>query len=413
MTGAFQVVMLQGVTYGLQVLFMLMAARLLGPAAQGKYALLRTSVYLIEAFMWFGLTSGIPYFIAKDRDRYHDVLLNLCFIYLGAVTIVGTIMLILFRGYLHLELRVITMLIAWVLVLALSQVLLKVFLGEKRYDLYSYANLIGVFMLFASLGAYKMLGPFSLARVILCNIWGSLAVLLFGVFLHRASLKKVKLLMTFPLELAKQVFKVGTLGYLSSIAFLVLYRIDFFFVGYFLSAAQLGVYAVAVLIIEAFQKVPDWLGMILAPKVASGMDADGHITRKYLWSSLLFTTVLAGGLLILQRAQIDLITVVVGSDYRGVQTVVIWLIPRALLHGAMVIFAGNLAGRGYTVYHPAAGIASALLLLVLDSILMPIWGLKGAIVGVTLAYVAATTIMLAGYRRDAVRAAHEARKVYV
>ena len=53
------------------------------------------------------------------------------------------------------------------------------------------------------------------------------------------------------------------------------------------SSGALGVYTVAVFVIEAIQKVPDWLGLILAPQVAAGRDADGSITRRYAIAAVL------------------------------------------------------------------------------------------------------------------------------
>ncbi len=399
MTGALRVMMFQGVTYGLQVVFMLLAARFLGPDAQGQYALYRTGVYLIEAFMWFGLTSGIPYFIAKDHKKYHDVLLSLSLTYVSVVTVLGTGAFTLVLPSLTDSARVGYLLIAWIVALGLSQILLRVFLGERRYDLYNYGNLIGVVVLFASLIVFKTAGSITLVNVILCNVWANIGTLLFALVVHRRKLGGVRFSASFPPAIVRELYGVGMLGYVSSVGFLVLYRIDFFLVGYFLTARQLGIYAVAVLIVEGFQKVPDWLGMILAPKVAAGADPRGEITIKYAGSGLLFVGCIGGVLLIIHGLHLDLVTRVVGHQYQEVQTIVLWLMPRAMLHGVMAAFAGNLAGKGYSAYHPAAGIAAAVFLVMFDLWLIPAWGLEGAVTGITAAYVAATGIMILGYRR--------------
>ena len=48
---------------------------------------------------------------------------------------------------------------------------------------------------------------------------------------------------------------------------------------------MLGIYTVAVFVIEAIQKIPDWMGLVLLPKVTSGQDINGELTHKYAFLS--------------------------------------------------------------------------------------------------------------------------------
>lgn len=407
MKGTVRVVFFQGLTYVLQVAFVLLAARFLGPEAQGKYALLRTSVYLLEAFMWFGLTTGIPYFIAKNAERYHDPLLKLSAIYLLVIGTVGYLATGPLSSMAHLDPATGVLAIWWVVTLGASQVLLKVFMGERRYDTYNLATLVGVGVLFVSLFVYfAQRRSLDLGQVLLCHIWSNCAVLAFAAVVHRQPLSRLRLsLRDFDWSVVGDVYAVGGLGYLSSLAFLLLYRLDFFLVGFFLSAKQLGIYAVAVFVVEGVQKVPDWLGMVLAPKVAAGLDEDHHITYRYLAGSICFVGLAALAFLVLNLLRVDIITWLVGDKYQGVNEILNWLMPRAILHGAMVIFAGNLVGRGYTAYHPLAGFAAACVLLIADYSLIPSLGTRGAAIGITLGYIAATAVMVAGFKRKTRREA--------
>lgn len=398
MKGVAKVVLFQGLTYGLQVVFMLLAARWLGPAGQGRYALYRTGVYLTEAFMWFGLTAGIPYFIAKDFSKYHNPIMSTCLAYIALLVVSASATVRLSAALLGIDTRAGILLVVWVSTLALSQLFMKVFLGQKRFDVYNYGNLFGVFVLFIAFWAYKSVRPVHLEEVILSNIWSNFGILAFAVVAHRNHLVHVRPFTSVQGAMVKELYSVGLLGYLSSLAFLALYRTDFFFVGYFLSSRALGIYAVSVLIVEAFQKVPDWLGMILSPKVASGLTEGREITRRYAMGSLAFILLIAAAVGILTILKIDLVALILGDQYSDAQRTVLWLMPRAILHSVMVIYAGNLAGRGYSMYHPASGIGATVVLVIVDLLLVPTWGVRGAVVGITLAYACATALMGAGYR---------------
>ena len=56
----------QGVAFTLQLCMMVYIARALGPGVQGEFAAVRSTVFVGEALIWFGLNSGVSYLIARD-----------------------------------------------------------------------------------------------------------------------------------------------------------------------------------------------------------------------------------------------------------------------------------------------------------------------------------------------------------
>lgn len=403
MKKVFRVLLLQGVTYGIQVAFMLAAARVLGPEQQGQYAILRTTAYWAEAFLWLGLTSGIPYFIAKDEKRYHDLVLLICPIYAGLSTACGAAALLMWHAFAaggSGNLRLNLLVLAWIFSLALVQVLLKVFLGQRRYHEYNLVNLVGSFaMLIAFLLVWR-LGRISVGSIIGCGIFGNFLTLLLGVYAHRVPLGRLQWPSEGAIERTRDLYRVGIQGYLSSIAFLVLYRADFFMVGLFLGAKTLGIYSTAVFIIEAIQKVPDWLALIFTPEVAAGMDLTGSRARKYIILSFSFVLLAGIVMLVLYAQHISPARMFLGAKYQGLERVVMLLLPRALLHSIMVIFAAYLSGKGYTFYHPAAGVVATAGLVLFDRVMVPGSGVVGAAQGIMFAYFIATAVMYAGYRKQ-------------
>lgn len=402
MKDTLRVVVIQGVIYGLQVVFILLAARILGPASQGHYAVLRTSVYLIELVMWYGLTSGIVYFIASDFKKYHDLLLNIAVAYIAFSFLLGLLIVKHLFPCFGFPAETGYLVVLWVSTLALLQIFQKLFLGQKRYRLYNNVYIINSLALFFTLFVYWMRGPVTLESILYCNIFSNIASIGYAFLSHRRYLVDFKISFRINFDILKELYRVGLKGYFSGIAFLVLYRLDFLFVGYYLGSRVLGIYTIGVFIIESIQKVPDWLGLILPPKVASGLDDTGKLTRRYVVVSFVFMIFVGAIIYVLNILHFEYVVFALGDKYRGVENIVLLLFPRALLHGAMVIYAANLSGKGYTLYHPLAGAISLVVLLIIDSLLIPQYGLHGAIIGITTAYCCATTIMILGYRKYAV-----------
>ena len=396
----------QALTFSLQLALMLLAARVLGPLGQGEFAILRTAAYLGESFLWLGLASGLTYLVAKDSARYHDPLLKASLGYL-ALAIVGIAVGLelvpqgsIGRGGLKVILDHRAALVWWLISLALLQSLQRVFLGQHRFALYNRLNIMNGVVVFPLLLALTHARGVSVAAVVEASILANAMTLAYAIWVHRAQLVPLFHSTSPMLPVMREAYAVGLKGYISAIAFLVLYRLDFFFVAYFLGSQLLGVYTVAVFGIETVQKVPDWLGVILAPQVASGRGADGRLVRRYAAAAIGSVGVLGVLIAGCRRWESGWFRFLLGEGYEGVTAALVLLLPKALLHAVMATYAGYLAGRGYTIYHPLAGVAGLATLCAIDLVAIPRYGLPGAVAGITAAYLVATLVMAWGYVQE-------------
>jgi O-antigen/teichoic acid export membrane protein len=172
--------------------------------------------------------------------------------------------------------------------------------------------------------------------------------------------------------------------------------VDFYIVGFFLDRAALGRYTVAVLIVEAMQKVSSWLATVLSSKVAGGHDREGVITRRFAFIAMLSVVVLASLLGFLDLVSYDYVTHWLGADYQGANLIVLALVPKAIAYAVMVVLAGHLAGRGYTYYHPLAGVCALAVLVAIDLPLIERIGIWAAVAAATLAMATAAIVMYRG-----------------
>jgi O-antigen/teichoic acid export membrane protein len=192
-------------------------------------------------------------------------------------------------------------------------------------------------------------------------------------------------------------FHVGIRGFISAISALLLYRLDLFLVGYFLSLKEVGIYSIALFGTEMLTKIPAWSAAILTPMVAG--KEKGHIKHTiYLFYSAIIGTLFIGFILILIIAIFsDFISNLIGKDFKGVEICMLVLLPRIIMQSGVVILAANLAGKGYPWYHPIGCAVPLVVLILLDSQLIPLWGINGAALGNSLAYISALIIFWRGF----------------
>jgi O-antigen/teichoic acid export membrane protein len=398
----------QATTYAIQFILLILVARMLGPSDQGQYSLLRAAVYLSEVFLWLGLNTGLTYLVARDPARYQGPLIQASILYLGFALMVAAVLLLVVRphtspgGVMEVLVARPMLFLGWLATLALLGVIQRTFLGLREFGLYNQTFIISAAASLVVVTTLAIMGRVTVGAVARASVAGNLAGLIFGVWIHRSRLAKLgpfrwdRAL----LPVLGEAYTVGLKGYASSIAFFALYRLDFFFVGHFLGNRSLGLYAVAVQVVEAIQKIPDWLATVVAPQIAAGRPGGAQLTRRLAATSV--GAVVAFGLvaLLLQPWEAAYLPYVLGAEYVGVGGLVVLLVPRAVLHAIMVSYAGYLAGRGYTLFHPLAGLAGVVVLCGMDVLFIPTHGVSGALAGITAAYVAATVVMVIGFRNE-------------
>ncbi len=189
----------------------------------------------------------------------------------------------------------------------------------------------------------------------------------------------------------------GIQGHLGSVLQFLNYRLDMFVVNYFTGATQVGFYAVAVSLAELLWYLPDAAGFVLFPKTASSQpDAAKRFTPKVARLSVFITGVAACGLLLVSRA---VITTLYTARFLPSLYPLWALLPGVIaLTYSKVIFS-DLGGRGKPYYGSMASLLSLIVTVGLDLALIPRWGIVGAAVASSLAYMTNAALAVAFYLR--------------
>lgn len=393
-------VSLQAFGYLFQFAAFFLFAKMLGPEFQGILSIFRSTGQIIASLLLLGLPGGIIYFVGKNRNLFNSVINNCLKLLIITFPILILCLYTQPAKFLITKFAIgnyIPYLIILIFFLSCLGVFEASILSIKKYlfyNLFMFAS--GAIILFFSVAVWFI--PLADNKLLL-SILGYIAtysiMFIYGAFLVFREGKEIYN------DRIKQSFRkhlqVGIKGFLSTISALLLYRLDLFLVGYFLSLKEVGIYSIALFSIEILTKIPAWSAAVLTPMVAG--NESGHIKRTiYLFYSAIIGTLFIGVIYLFAISiSNNFISNLIGKDFSGVEICMLFLLPRVVMQSGVVVLAANLAGKGYPWYHPIGCSIPLVILCLLDIYLIPVFGINGAAIGNSLAYISAVIFFWKGF----------------
>jgi O-antigen/teichoic acid export membrane protein len=197
--------------------------------------------------------------------------------------------------------------------------------------------------------------------------------------------------------LIKDLLRYGIKSHIGNMLKDLSYRADILILAYFVPAASVGFYAVAITLSEIVWKIPDAIGSVLLPKVAH-IDASTArtftpaVSRAVVWS----VGALAVGLFTLGGRMIEL---VFGRDFIPALEPLLIMLPGTMSLTLWKIIANDMIAQGYALEYSFTTAIALVAMVVFDLLLIPRFGISGAALAATIAYVLATAAIIALYLR--------------
>jgi O-antigen/teichoic acid export membrane protein len=197
--------------------------------------------------------------------------------------------------------------------------------------------------------------------------------------------------------LMKELLRFGLKSHLGGVMEVMNYRADFFLVNLFLGPAAVGFYSVAVNLAEIIWRFPEAVVLILIPKVTRMAAAEARaftprICRLILLPILLICLVL----LFLGRFVILLFF---GSSFLPAVYPFFFLLPGFIAFAIWKVLAGDLVAQGHPLIYSSTSAMAFAAMVLLDLWLIPAWGIAGAAVASSAAYLLASMLIIMMYRK--------------
>lgn len=223
--------------------------------------------------------------------------------------------------------------------------------------------------------------------VALVSVWLALRV-------HR----RAPLVAGWDARVAREMLAFGGKSYLQTLAATLHRSIDQYMMNFFIGAAPVGLYAVAVNLTNFILKIPDAIGTVLFPRLAALPEREAHAATSRVCRLTLFIT----GAVALGYAAVGglVIRTLYGPHFEGSIRPMLVMLPGIVMMALYLILTRNFTSRNRQgVNIVAAGVALGLN-VGLNCVLIPRWGVEGAALSTGISYTIAAIILLAMFRRE-------------
>lgn len=390
----------------LQLGLTILAARLLGPEQNGHYAQFLLVFNLVFIGLNFGLGPASTYFVASGRlseaavRRMNVLVIFLITAFLGLATLLiwKTTMIRVVESAFKIPVPLFLWgLVGGLVFLAFNQ-MLAIMMGGHRYDTVNLLNIskTGVPLLFIAVLSLLVVPDslkLSIAHTAAMAVVLVLAIIALGVSERKNS---AELMIDKSIGTALHaMLGYGALVYASNLLHYLAMRGLLLLLSYYSAPESVGFLNLALLLLEVTLLLPSAIGQLVFPQ-SSTAGFDRRVIEIVLRINMLIGLFLAAGVILLS---IPVVRLLMGDAYVPVGWAMMHLSPSVILLAIPRILSQVLSGRGYPQYPLIAAALSLVLGAALAFLLIPHWGILGA-VWVTNAVSAITAIVtLVGYSR--------------
>jgi O-antigen/teichoic acid export membrane protein len=364
-------------------------ARILGPEKQGQYTLAILLPMMLFTFFNSGVSISTVYFVGQkkysDSEVYHSnffisILLSFVSILVGLFVVFY--LSDFFFANLSIQLLLYTLLIIPIIFIQKN---LQSFLHSKenfqKLNFVVILNQLG--LLFFSL-IFIWLFKLAVLGAILSFACTQLLMAVVSYFIIKKEYSLgFSLKASFPFLKESLIF--GLKGHLSNILTFLSYRIDIFLIAYFLDDVRVGVYSIAVLLVERVWLIPQALSSVLFARI-SNLKTDQEKTNFTAFASrntLFITFIIGVGLAVISPW---LINFLFGVDFKDSVSPFLYMIPGVVLFSLSKVLANDFTGRGFPEINSYVALVVALINVALNVILIPKIGLLGAALATSICY---------------------------
>jgi len=386
-------ILFKGVNVFLSFVITVLMVRLLGTEGNGFYSLFIANTAIIALIISFSINSGVTYYSAK-KEFSASKLLNTIFliliIQLVIILITGKIFQAIFgiSFFTDTTLPGITL---WgsmyIEAIFLTGYLTAIFTGNKWFDTQNILLII-TNIIFILVFGYLLLknksqnfeNTFFVLKIYILLVT-------FQAFLNLAILlKKINFKFQFSflkINEFKRIFTYAGIAFFCNFFQFLAYRMDYWFIDFFRTKEELGLYALASKLNQVLWMIPITIAAVIVPFTVS---ASVEVMQKVkIILRLLFSGYISLGIILAIISPI-FIPLIFGNSFSGTVLPFIILLPGVIIFSITTLLAAYFAGINSQKINLKISFFCFLIILAGDIILVPQFGMKGAAVASCVGY---------------------------
>lgn len=369
----------------LQVALVILIARLLGPEAQGSYAIGVFWAYFLSTFLALGINHANIYFY-NVRGAPLSRLLKLNLMIWGVGSFSGFVLggsIVIFAGaslFPNIETNLLFLALPIFSLMTLNGYLSSFFQATQTFGPYNLIALIRALsqlisllylLIYVSAEAYLALIAFGFAEI--CALIMSVLFLIQLLQSQQETVVQTKI----KLQL-REFLLYGFKSYLSNVLAFLHNRSNLFLVNFMLSAQAAGIFSIALQMAERIWMLSEAVGVVIFPKQAQ-MQSKGNLSTEITLFSArwIFLISCLASMLLLIIIWFS-ITLVLGQAYQPTILPFCFLLPGIIAIAPARLIAQDISARGYPELNYQVASIGLIINIIGNLILIPILGLLGA-----------------------------------
>lgn len=384
----------------IQLLTIVIIARAFGPAGNGVYAVALILPTVLASLLNFGISPAHVYYLGSRQFNAGVVLGNSLLLAL-LLSLAGLLLgsaCIWFKAeqwFPDVPHYLLWLALATFPLSLMQSFIISIFQGLQKFREFNIVLLVQSSMTLVLVSLIVIFGSQELSWIIIANFTGGAISLILSLCL----LTKYLRLNDARIDICRirDAFHYGYKVYLGNVLAFVNYKMDIFLVNFLINPAAAGIYVVATQIGERLWLLSQATSTVLLPRLSElSHSEDVRLQLTPLVARLmLFVTSLAS--ILLAAIAYPLIKVFFGDQFLSAFTPLVILLPGIVAVSASRVLANDLAARG----RPELNMYTSFLVVVVNAagnlLLIPLYGLSGAAVATSIAYVLNYFLRIAMY----------------
>lgn len=377
---------------GFTFLTLVFIARVLQPEGQGEYSLLVQLSRTLFYFFSFGFPVAFVFYFGRKKGLREDLTKTFFYIYLFLIFI-ATAAGFLFAYLGHDEffsgipLKSVFIAVLGVPLWFMNSYATAVFSGLENFKQLNVNQIAQPIVLLTSVFILYFNGALTVENAILTYVLSLFSSTILNIFFlkrddFRFNFSKSK----FQKQIVASSWKYAFKTYLGSVSEFLIYKVDIYIIAFFLPKASLGLYVIAVNVVERIWMVSEAVSRVLFAKLVNVKTEEerNYFTVYTLQGTFLLSLVAALGLLLFGKIFVDLFF---GANYSESVLFIYILLPGVVLQSTALMTKKVLEARGYPGTNAKASIACLVLNILLNIVLIPRIGVFGAAIATSVTYI--------------------------
>jgi O-antigen/teichoic acid export membrane protein len=374
------------------------AARWLGPEANGIIAALTVYPTLFLTFGSLGISQATTHFMGKGEFSEKSIKTSITHIWLLTSLLSVVICYIIVRYFSNSGSNPF-----WVLLVILpipfslfNTYNSGIYLGKNQIGAYNRINWLPTAVVFILIFLLLVIFKFGITGALIAYIGGP--VLMFFLLLFKNKfISAVSLNIHW--NVISALLKLGIIYAIALLAMTLNYRIDIILLDKLSNPFELGIYSKGVAITETLWQIPALLSTIVFARSATAKD-DLQFSRKVAQLLRLSLIVIGIGSILLAIFARYIVLIMYGQKFVNSTQVLQFLMPGVMLLTVFKVLNMDLAGKGKPWISMKAMVPGLILNVVLNLFLIPPYGANGAAISSTVSYTFGALLFMHFYSRE-------------